>query len=46
VTVVVRFVVGQQFPAGSIDEAARSRWNVVKVIKRSSDDCKTTQDNE
>jgi len=44
--VVGWFVVGEQFPAGGVDQAAGRRCNVVKVVIRSAHDCKTTQDYE
>jgi len=44
--VVVWLTAGQQFPAGSFDKTAGSRYYVVKIIKRSSDDSKTTEDDE
>jgi len=44
--VIVWSVAGKQFPAGSVDQATRSRCYVVKVVKRSSDDRKATKDDE
>jgi len=40
------FAAGQQFSAGSVNKAAGSRRCLVKIVERSSYDCKTTEDNE
>ena len=44
--VTVYIVAGEQLPAGGIDQTTGGGYDVVEIVKRSSDDCQVTEDNE
>ena len=44
--VTVYIVAGEQLPAGGVDQTTGGGYDVVEIVKRSSDDCQVTEDNE